>query len=557
MIKDVILLCEYYVNCQFGGKSKLQKKWTTFSHNGVVFAPLYEPHNIPIIYDKKKIHLPPLAEEYITLYVRYLDTDYALNRKFHSNFFKSWKSSIKGLGIESLDKCNFDQIKKHLDEEKEKKKNMSKEEKQLLKDKLSIDEERFKVAMVDGIEQPVGNYRLEPPGIFIGRGCHPKMGQIKPRIMPSDITINVSKGSKIPELPDFYKDKKWKKVVHDNTSEWLASWKDTINGKMKYVWLGTHSNLKSQGDIDKFDKARKLKKHIKKIRKENNENLNSTDAKTKQLSTALYFIDNFSLRVGNEKDDKTEADTVGVTSLRKEHVFPLENKQIKLDFLGKDSIRYLKKLKVSDDVYRNIVEMSDGKSKGNDLFDLINSTDLNNYIKDFGHDFTAKVFRTYGASIMFQEELDKVSEKFCNYKKADRLIMILNAYNSANVVVATALNHQKNVSKGYEEGVKKLKKTMLEYQDKIKAILDKDPDSAKSKKQIKKLKEQIKKYKIKKESKIELKNISLGTSKINYIDPRISIAFFKRNDIPIEKGFNQALRDKFAWSLNVEDDWHF
>jgi DNA topoisomerase I len=556
-MKDVILLCEYYVNCQFGGKSKLTKKWSTFEHNGLVFAPLYKAHNLPIMYDGMEIQLPLLAEEYITLYTRYLDTEYALNKKFHTNFFKSWKSSIKGLGIESLDKCNFDRIKTYIEEEKRRKKEMTKQEKQSAKDDLAISEEKFKTAIVNGIEQPVGNYRLEPPGIFIGRGCHPKMGQIKPRIMPGDVIINNSKGSKTPELPEFYKDKKWKKVVHDNTSEWLASWKDSITGKMKYVWLGSKSELKSQGDIDKFDKARKLKKYVKKIRKENDINLISNDLKTKQLATALYFIDNFSLRVGNEKDDKVEADTVGVTSLRKEHIFPLENLQIKLDFLGKDSVRYLNKVKVSESVYRNIVEFCDGKNKKDDLFGLVNSTDLNNYIRDFGHDFTAKVFRTFNASRMFQEELDKVEEKFCNYNKSDRLDMLLNGYNTANVVVATALNHQKNVSKGYEEGVLKLKKTMLEYQSKIKAILLKDPDSVKSKKQIKKLKEQIKKYKIKKESKIELKNISLGTSKINYIDPRISIAFFKRNDIPVEKGFKQALRDKFAWSLNVDDDWRF
>ena len=556
-MKDVILLCEYYINCQFGGKSKLTKKWSTFEHNGVVFAPLYEPHNIPIIYEGKKIKLPPLAEEYLSLYIRYLDTDYALNKKFHSNFFKSWKTSIKGLGIESLDKCNFDEIKIYLEKEKEKKKEISKEEKQIAKDNLASSEEKFKIAIVDGVDQPVGNYRLEPPGIFIGRGCHPKMGQIKPRIMPNDVIINISKGAKTPELPDFYKDKKWKKVVHDNTSEWLASWKDTITGKIKYVWLGTKSELKSQADVDKFDKARKLKKYIKKIRKENDANLIADDLKIRQLATALYFIDNFALRVGNEKDDKVEADTVGVTSLRKEHIFPLDNLQIKLDFLGKDSVRYLKKVKVSENVYKNIVAFCDGKVKGADLFDLINSIDLNNYIKNFGHDFTAKVFRTFGASMMFQEELDKVEEKFCDYKKSDRIDLLLNGYNTANVIVATALNHQKNVSKGYEEGIDKLKKTMLGYQAKIKEILDKDPDSIKSKKQIKKLKEKIKKYKIKKESKIELKNISLGTSKINYIDPRISIAFFKRNDIQVEKGFNQALRDKFAWSLNVDDDWRF
>lgn len=37
----------------------------------------------------------------------------------------------------------------------------------------------------------VGNFRVEPPGLFRGRGDHPKMGQYKRRIYPRDITINI------------------------------------------------------------------------------------------------------------------------------------------------------------------------------------------------------------------------------------------------------------------------------------------------------------------------------------------------------------------------------
>ena len=37
----------------------------------------------------------------------------------------------------------------------------------------------------------VGNFRVEPPGLFRGRGEHPKMGKVKTRIYPRDITINI------------------------------------------------------------------------------------------------------------------------------------------------------------------------------------------------------------------------------------------------------------------------------------------------------------------------------------------------------------------------------
>ena len=37
----------------------------------------------------------------------------------------------------------------------------------------------------------VGNFRVEPPGLFRGRGEHPRMGKLKSRIYPRDIVINI------------------------------------------------------------------------------------------------------------------------------------------------------------------------------------------------------------------------------------------------------------------------------------------------------------------------------------------------------------------------------
>lgn len=36
-------------------------------------------------------------------------------------------------------------------------------------------EAKYKVAYVDGKEEQVGNFRVEPPGLFRGRGEHPKV----------------------------------------------------------------------------------------------------------------------------------------------------------------------------------------------------------------------------------------------------------------------------------------------------------------------------------------------------------------------------------------------
>jgi len=38
-----------------------------------------------------------------------------------------------------------------------------------------------------------------------------------------------------------------------------------------------------------------------------------------------------------------------------------------------------------------------------------------------------------------------------------------------------------------------------------------------------------------KKIKEDLKTVALGTSKINYLDPRITVAWCKRHEVPIEK----------------------
>ena len=54
-----------------------------------------------------------------------------------------------------------------------------------------------------------------------------------------------------------------------------------------------------------------------------------------------------------------------------------------------------------------------------------------------------------------------------------------------------------------------------------------------------------------------MKNVSLGTSKNNYIDPRIIFAFIKKFEIPPEKLFTQVLIKRFEWASSVDIDYRF
>ena len=561
-------LFNYFVYNQFGGKKNEDVKWTTFSHNGVLFPDPYIPHKIPLIYDGKKIVLDSESEEYATIYAKFIDTEYVKNKIFNKNFFSDWKKYLKKGGfseITNLEKCDFSLIIKYLIGKKEAKENMTKDQKQKIKDQKDKFEDKFKIALVDGKEQPTGNFRIEPPGIFLGRGCHPLAGKIKERVFPEDIIINIDQKSTVPSMPSFYSNHKWKDVIHDNTLIWLASWKDNITGKIKYVWLGAKSEFKAKSDQHKFDLARKLVNLIGTIRRTNFNNItsNSVDIKIKQLASALYLIDNLALRVGNEKGED-EADTVGVCSLRVEHIKFLEDNKIKLDFLGKDSVRYVNTVQIQPEVYKVIVSFAKNKKPSEELFDEINPTILNNYLKTMMEDLTAKVFRTYNASKLFQDELNEIDKEIDKIKDdKDKINLILDMFIRANIKVAMMCNHQKNVSKSFNEQIEKindkikeLKLKKKELESEISNQINKDKKK-KLKEKISKIKNQIELAGNKKDLKIELKSYSLTTSKTNYIDPRITVAFFKKHNLPIEQAFTKALIDKFFWAMDVPKDWKF
>ncbi len=70
---------------------------------------------------------------------------------------------------------------------------MSKEEKLKIKEENEKIAEQYGVCMMDNHKQKVGNFRIEPPGLFRGRGDHPKQGKLKTRVQPEDIIINIGK----------------------------------------------------------------------------------------------------------------------------------------------------------------------------------------------------------------------------------------------------------------------------------------------------------------------------------------------------------------------------
>ncbi|XP_055681431.1 DNA topoisomerase I, mitochondrial isoform X2 [Lutzomyia longipalpis] len=548
-------------------------KWNFLEHKGPVFAPPYEPlpEHVYFEYDGRKMRLSQDAEEIATFYARMLEHDYTSKKVFNDNFFKDWRKAMTSKERETitdLKKCNFRIMHAHFQKISEANKNRTKEEKLRIKEENERLIKEYGFCTIDGHKEKIGNFKIEPPGLFRGRGEHPKMGMVKKRVVANDILINCSKNSEIPKPPPGYR---WKEVRHDNTVTWLASWVENVQGQVKYIMLNPSSKLKGEKDWQKYETARRLHKHIDKIRNTYRDEWKSKEMRVRQRAVALYFIDKLALRAGNEKDED-QADTVGCCSLRVEHIQlhkELNGKEyvVVFDFLGKDSIRYYNEVEVEKRVFKNLELFCENKKDGDDLFDRLNTSVLNEHLRELMEGLTAKVFRTYNASITLQNQLDLLTDPDATVP--EKLLQ----YNRANRAVAILCNHQRAVPKSHSKSMENLKEKIRQKREAIddcevevkdlqklaKRGSTKDKLACdKKKKQLERLKEQLQKLELQETDRDENKTIALGTSKLNYLDPRISVAWCKKYNVPIEKIFNKTQRDKFRWAIDMAgEDYRF
>ncbi|XP_053680636.1 DNA topoisomerase I, mitochondrial [Anopheles nili] len=540
-------------------------KWNFLEHKGPVFAPPYErlPSHVKFEYDGKLMHLSKETEEVAGFYAKMLDHDYTSKAAFNENFFKDWRKTMtdeERSRIKDLAKCNFRPMAAYFAEIAEQNRNRTKEEKAALKAANEELVKEYGICVIDGHREKIGNFKIEPPGLFRGRGEHPKMGMVKKRVMPEDVIINCAKNSNVPPPPP---GRRWKEVRHDNTVSWLVSWVENVQGQVKYIMLNPSSKLKGEKDWQKYETARRLLKYIDHIRNTYRDEWKSKEMRIRQRAVAMYFIDKLALRAGNEKDDD-QADTVGCCSLRVEHIQlhkELNGKEnvVVFDFLGKDSIRYYNEVVVEKRVFKNLELFKENKKTGDDLFDRLNTTVVNEYLKNLMDGLTAKVFRTFNASFTLQSQLDELTDP--NMSVPEKLL----AYNRANRAVAILCNHQRAVPKTHEKSMGNLKEKIRVKREQVdqcqKELKDlkksnvRDANALEKKtKQVERLKEQLKKLELQETDRDENKTIALGTSKLNYLDPRISVAWCKKFEVPIEKIFNKTQRDKFRWAIDMADE---
>ena len=84
--------------------------------------------------------------------------------------------------ITNFSKCDFTRIHQYYMEKAILRKAMTKEEKLQKKEENEQAVEEYGWCIIDRHRERIGNFRIEPPGLFRGRGDHPKQGRIKVRI---------------------------------------------------------------------------------------------------------------------------------------------------------------------------------------------------------------------------------------------------------------------------------------------------------------------------------------------------------------------------------------
>ena len=474
-------------------------------HNGILVIEPPLPRGLSISARTREIPLSQLQEEMAVAWVKKLGTPYVEDPVFAKNFMTDFSKALGIKPVLKVEEVDFSEVISVVEEERAVKENMTSEEKKAAREERKVIREQLKeqygYALVDGERMELGNYQTEPSGIFMGRGEHPLRGRWKQGATKKDITLNIS-----PEGAEELEDE-WGELVWTPDTMWIAKWSDELTGKVKYIWLHDSTPIKQERDAAKFDRALRVERRIEDIREHIMEGLRSEKLQRRMVAAACYLIDNLSLRVGDEKDPE-EADTVGATTLRVEHLTFREPSVI-FDFLGKDSVKWHKELEMPPDVYDVLRELYDNASErldsfnsrktkktGGDpkkisqIFPTIRSTHVNRFLSEIYPGLTTKVFRTYHASVTMREEL-----KTNKTRKVDPEFIKKEAFRRANLEVARVMNHTKQAPRGWSRSADRYKERIKKADVRIEKAKVQLKEKQQRRRKVKKKEDEIRKGK--------------------------------------------------------------
>jgi DNA topoisomerase-1 len=529
----------------------------SLKHNGI-YVPPYELKGFNVKIQGQKIKLTEKSEPMAVAWTRRLlsttiappDKIFTRNfmhefleqlknenpqAKFLDGFSKSYLGAIENQSVTQNNGGNqalgidFTDVRAYILDDKAKKEALTKEEKKKQAEERKVARQKMRdfygYADVDGQRLEVANWTAEPSCLFAGRGDHPQRGKWKEGPSKQDITLNLS--------PDAPKPEGWK-VTWEPNKMYVAKWVDKLTGKVKYVWFSDTAFLKQNREKEKFQKAENLGKQIGQVEKHIIKNLTDKEVERRKVATVAWLIFAVNMRVGDEKDPD-EADTVGAITLRDEHI-TIDGDNVTFDFLGKDSVRWVKTIQAPPEVVKNLQAFKKDKTVQY-LFEGIDSKKVSRFLSEKVPKLTAKVFRTWKCTKTVKEELEKsgVTKEDPDYKKNYAAKM-------ANLKVAEVANHKRKIPPTYDQRVAEKEQALKEMQALLEA-------KKKEGKKVESIETRIERAKLDLELAKLTKEYNLGTSLKSYIDPTAYVKWAKKVKFDIEKFYPKTLRSKFSWAL--------
>ena len=526
----------------------------SLQHNGIYVAP-YDYKGFSIKIKGYEIKLKPKSEQMAIALAKKEQSAAPPDKVFYKNFFQDFLEQLRKenpsltfleqfrnecmnkiendapyeKNIEHLE-IDFSEIFRHLELEKMAKLTMTKEEKKKLAAERKARREelkkKFGYAIVDGKKIEIANWTAEPSCLFTGRGSHPRRGKWKEGPKEEDIILNLSEDC--PKPPG-----NWKDIVWEPEKMYIAKWQDKLTGKIKYVWFSDSAFLKQRKEREKFDKAKQLGTIIPKIEEYILKNLDAEDDERRRIATVCWLIFALNLRVGDEKDPG-EADTVGAITLRPEHI-KIERDVLHFDFLGKDSVRWIKSINAPPILISNIEHYA--KTCKEYLFEGIDSKKVSKFLSEQLNGLTAKVFRTWRTTTVVKKYLDS-----CGVQKEDAEYVKVFHAKMANLEGATVANHKRMVPANFNERLAKKEARLKELEAQLK-------EKSKQGKKTDAVLNRIEKTRLDIELTEKTKEYNLGTSLKSYIDPRVYVEWAGKVDFNLEKLYSKTLRKKYSWAL--------
>ena len=184
-------------------------------------------------------------------------------------------------------------------------------------------------------------------------------------------------------------------------------------GRKQYRY---HPDFRANAEASKFAGLAAFGKVLPKIRRQVDKDLRTRAlSKEKVLAGVVRLLDDDFLRIGNREYAK-ENKSFGATTLLSRQVHD-DGRKVKMRFNGKSGVE--QEVTITDRTLRRLVRQLQ-ELPGQPLFQYVNgdgnphpitSTDVNDYIREVtGGEFTAKHFRTWGASVLAFEQILNTEE---------------------------------------------------------------------------------------------------------------------------------------------------